>query len=90
VSGHGGATARIYEAVNGNLIWETHFHKSATGDLVDPGSPGVAIAFDNIDILVLSNGHTVRKLAARDGAVIWGWTSPDQACVRSDQMFGWN
>ena len=81
MSGHGGATTRIYEAVNGNLIWEAHFHKSAAGD---PGTPGVAIAFDSIDILVLSNGHTVRKLAARDGAVIWGWTSPDQACVRSD------
>jgi len=84
VSGHGGATARIYEAVNGNLIWEAHFHKSATGHLEDPGSLGVAIAFDSIDVLVLSNGHTVRKLAARDGAIIWGWTSPDQACVHSD------
>jgi hypothetical protein len=82
VSGHGGATARIYEAVNGNLIWEAHFHKSPTGHLSDQGPSGVAIAFDNIDILILSNGHTVRKLAARDGAVIWGWTSPDQACVR--------
>lgn len=81
VSGHGGATARIYEAVNGNLIWEAHFHKSPTGHLADQGPSGVAIAFDNIDVLVLSNGHTVRKLAARDGAVIWGWTSPDQAWV---------
>lgn len=90
MSGHGGATARIYEAVNGNLIWEAHFHKPPTGHLVDQGPPGVAIAFDNIDVLVLSNGHTVRKLAARDGAVIWGWTSPDQACVLSDRMSGWN
>jgi hypothetical protein len=85
VSGHGGATARIYEAINGNLMWEAHFHKSAAGHLRDPRSLGVAIAFDSIDIVVLSNGHTVRKLAARDGAIIWGWTSPDQACVRSDR-----
>lgn len=88
VSGHGGATARIYEAVNGNLIWEAHFHKAPTGHLADQGPSGVAIAFDNIDILVLSNGHTVRKLAARDGAVIWGWTSPDQAYVCADPKFG--
>ena len=81
VSGHGRATTRIYKAVNGNLILEAHFHKPASGD---PGTHGVAFGFDCIDILVLSNGHTVRKLAARDGAVIWGCTSPDQACVRSD------
>jgi hypothetical protein len=85
VSGHGGATARIYEAVNGNLIWEAHFHKSTTGHLADQGPSGVAIAFDNIDILILSNGHTVRRLAARDGAVVWGWTSPDQAYVQLNQ-----
>lgn len=32
LSGYGGATVRIFEVVNGNLIWEKHLHDPATGE----------------------------------------------------------
>jgi hypothetical protein len=32
LSGYGGATVRIFEVLNGNLIWETHLHDPATGE----------------------------------------------------------
>ncbi|CCA66499.1 hypothetical protein PIIN_00183 [Serendipita indica DSM 11827] len=82
LSGNGGATARIYEAINGNLIWENHLHDPATGHLAGaaPGEPtGTAIEFDSIDVFILSNGHTVRRLSGATGDTLWGWTSPDMA-----------
>ncbi|KAG8835265.1 hypothetical protein FRC17_004572 [Serendipita sp. 399] len=80
LSGHGGATARIYEAINGNLIWEAHLHDPLTGHLAGsaPGEPtGAAIEFDAIDVFILSNGHTVRRISGATGETMWGWTSPD-------------
>ncbi|KAG8838290.1 hypothetical protein FRC18_005206 [Serendipita sp. 400] len=82
LSGYGGATARIYEAINGNLIWENHLHDPLTGHLAGsaPGEPtGTAIEFDTIDVFVLSNGHTVRRLSGAKGETLWGWTSPELA-----------
>jgi hypothetical protein len=32
LSGYGGATVRIFEVINGNLIWETHLHDPSTGE----------------------------------------------------------
>jgi len=32
LSGYGGATVRLFEVVNGNLIWETPLHDPATGE----------------------------------------------------------
>ncbi|PVG00098.1 DUF1620-domain-containing protein [Serendipita vermifera] len=80
LSGHGGATARIYEVINGNLIWEAHLHDPTTGHLAGTaeGEPtGAFIEFDSIDVFILSNGCTVRRLSGATGATMWGWTSPD-------------
>lgn len=34
-----------------------------------------------MDVFVLSNGHTIRRLQGATGDVLWGWTSPDVGCV---------
>jgi len=42
-----------------------------------PDEPtGAAIEFDAVDVFILSNGHTVRRLKG-SGETLWGWTSPD-------------
>lgn len=38
---------------------------------------GTALEFDSVDIFVLSNGHTVRRLGGIKGEVKWGYTTPD-------------
>lgn len=36
LSGNGGATVRLYEVINGKLIWETHLHDASSGELPCP------------------------------------------------------
>lgn len=79
----GGATARIFEVLNGNLIWETQLHKPESGILTYGLSSGVGITFDKVDVFVLTNGHVVRRLDAAKGGVTWGWTSADAAYVQN-------
>ena len=38
---------------------------------------GTAIEFDKVDVFVLSNGHTIRRLAGATGDTLWGYTLPD-------------
>jgi hypothetical protein len=47
-----------------------------------PDEPtGAAIEFDAVDIFILSNGHTIRRLKGTTGETLWGWTSPDMGCA---------
>ncbi|GJE85471.1 PQQ and DUF1620 domain-containing protein [Phanerochaete sordida] len=82
VSGVGGATVRILDVTTGHLLHERHLHKPEAGRLLEPDSTGVALAFDSTsNVYALANGHTVRKIDASTGEVLWGWAAPDQASL---------
>jgi hypothetical protein len=38
---------------------------------------GTALEFDAVDVFVLSNGHTIRRLGGPEGETLWGYTTPD-------------
>ncbi|KIM29172.1 hypothetical protein M408DRAFT_328872 [Serendipita vermifera MAFF 305830] len=78
LSGNGGATVRLYEVINGKLIWEAHLHDANSGRISStPAMAGTALEFDTVDVYVLSNGHTIRRLAGATGETLWGYTLPD-------------
>jgi hypothetical protein len=37
---------------------------------------GTALEFDTVDVFVLSNGHTIRRIDIK-GDTLWGYTTPD-------------
>ena len=79
VSGTGGSTVRIFDVSTGNLLHEKHLHTPEAGRLLEPDNTGIALAFNSSsDLYTLTNGHTVRRIDAVTGEVLWGWTSADQ------------
>lgn len=87
LSGPGGSTLRIHNVLTGVLLHETRLHAPSTGQLTQPPSIGVKIAFlpGSDDVFVLTNGRTVTRFvmdAERGGyKKAWEWTSLDQSYV---------
>jgi len=46
-----------------------------------PAMTGTALEFDIVDVFVLSNGHTIRRLAGVTGDTVWGYSTPDMGYV---------
>jgi ER membrane protein complex subunit 1 len=92
LSGPGGATLRLFDALHGHLLLEEHLHAPEAGRLSDPAL-GSAVAFapaiqqrtglERPDVFVLSNGHEVRRLNGETGDLIWVGSGIDQRCVLS-------
>lgn len=54
------------------------FSNSLLGYLASsPAMTGTALEFDAVDVFVLSNGHTIRRLGGPEGETLWGYTTPD-------------
>ncbi|KZT68592.1 DUF1620-domain-containing protein [Daedalea quercina L-15889] len=82
VSGTGGATLRLLDASNGDLLAERRLHKPEFGRLFDPETSGSTIAFDSEgDVYVLSNAHVVRRIDGKTAEVKWSWSAPDQTSL---------
>jgi hypothetical protein len=86
LSGPGGAILRLFDTASGALLLEKHLHAPTAGRLEAPDR-GAAVAFVDVDgharpdLLVLTNGHELRRLTG-DGALVWAWTASDQTSVR--------
>jgi ER membrane protein complex subunit 1 len=89
LSGPGGSTLRTFNVLTGHLLLEKRLHAPNTGSLFEPGDLGLGIAFvpgstpNESELLVLTNGHTLRRVDAKTGEVVWSWTSEDQRYVYS-------
>jgi hypothetical protein len=90
LSGPGGSTLRTFNVLTGHLLLEKRLHAPHTGTLFEPGDLGLGIAFvpsstpnESEQLLVLTSGHTLRRVDARTGEVVWSWTSEDQRYVYS-------
>ncbi|EMD34983.1 hypothetical protein CERSUDRAFT_116509 [Gelatoporia subvermispora B] len=85
VSGPGGATLRIFDAVSGHLRLERRLHNADHGRIFNPETLGTSITFEpsteSGDVYILSNGHVLRRVNSSTGDLKWGWTSPDQASL---------
>jgi hypothetical protein len=84
LSGIGGSQLRLFDAAEGDLIFEKQLHSPSSGQIFSPQQLGISIAFagdQSPDIFVLTNGHTLSRLAGLTGEIIWAWKSPDEACV---------
>jgi hypothetical protein len=85
LSGPGGAILRLFDTASGALLLEKHLHAPTAGRLEAPDR-GAAVAFVDVDgharpdLLVLTNGHELRRLTG-DGALVWAWTASDQTSV---------
>jgi hypothetical protein len=85
LSGPGGATLRVFAPGSGALLLEKALHAPEAGRLEAPDR-GAAVAFvdragrDRPDLLVLTNGHEVRRLTPA-GELEWAWTASDQTSV---------
>ena len=89
LSGPGGSTLRVFEALSGHLLLEKRLHTHETGTLFEPSDLGASIAFvpSSSQLLVLTNGHTLRSIDGMTGETKWSWTSEDQRSVRSLMFF---
>ena len=86
LSGPGGATLRIFDALKGHLFLEKQLHEPAAGRLMDPNM-GTATAFlADDDLLVLTNAHEVRRLSRTTGELIWAWTASDQTYAHPSHL----
>ncbi|GBE86822.1 hypothetical protein SCP_1000640 [Sparassis crispa] len=81
VSGSGGATLRLFDALTGDLRVEKRLHRPDAGRLFEPETLGTAIAFEKDDVFVLSNGHILRRVDSKTGELKWCWASPDEASL---------
>ncbi|TFK50623.1 DUF1620-domain-containing protein [Heliocybe sulcata] len=86
LSGPGGATLRSFNALTGTLLLETRLHDPSTGHLSEPVNVGTSLALQatdssHPDIIVLTNGHSVRRIDGSTGGMKWGWTSADQTSL---------
>ena len=82
LSGVGGSNLRLFDSLEGDLIWERRLHDIRVGHLSQPKQLGTSITFlgdGNLDMLVLTNGHTLYRLNGATGERLWTWTSPDQS-----------
>lgn len=91
LSGPGGSTLRLWDALSGHLLLEQRLHAIESGRLSDPSYLGTAIAFlateglvQKHDLLVLSNGHTLRHIDGSTGDLKWIWIAEDQRSYRLD------
>ena len=80
LSGPGGSTLRIFDALTGQLLVEKRLHLPEIGILSEPVFIGKHVIFspDSTDIYVLSNGYTVTSINSETGDIKWSWNSPDQ------------
>ncbi|EPQ55571.1 DUF1620-domain-containing protein [Gloeophyllum trabeum ATCC 11539] len=83
LSGPGGATLRIFDALTGQLLLENRLHAPSSGHLSEPIDLGTALSLQPTEntrphIFVLTNGHSVRLIDGSTGDMKWGWTSADQ------------
>jgi ER membrane protein complex subunit 1 len=83
LSGPGGSTLRTFDSLAGHLLLEKRLHSPETGRLFEPSDLGVSIAFvpNSSQLLVLTNGHTLRSIDGKTGEIKWSWTSEDQRFV---------
>jgi ER membrane protein complex subunit 1 len=81
LSGQAGATLRSFDVLTGQLLLEKCLHPPESGRISDPTDLGVQITFlptaddsHHPDMFVLTNGHTVRRIAGSNGGEIrWSW-----------------
>ncbi|KZT21772.1 DUF1620-domain-containing protein [Neolentinus lepideus HHB14362 ss-1] len=86
LSGPGGATLRSFSALTGSLLLETRLHDPSSGHLSEPIDVGTALALQATessqpDIIVLTDGHSVRRIDGATSEMKWGWTSADQTSL---------
>lgn len=83
VSGPGGATLRLLDALTGNLLLERRLHRPEFGRSFEPEALGTAVEFEagnkSSDVFALSNAYILRRIDGETGEIKWEWTSPDQA-----------
>ncbi|KAI0920704.1 hypothetical protein AcV5_010378 [Taiwanofungus camphoratus] len=85
VSGPGGATLRLLDALTGNLLLERRLHRPEFGRSFEPEALGTAVEFEagnkSSDVFALSNAYILRRIDGETGEIKWEWTSPDQASL---------
>jgi ER membrane protein complex subunit 1 len=78
LSGPGGATLRTFNIKTGAMLWDAPLHPSHLGRLSEPPKIGSDISFiegGRGNVVVLTNGHTLRKISS--GNTQWTWTADD-------------
>ena len=77
----------VFDSLEGTMIHEKRLHHSQNGQLYNPRTLGVDVAFgasatedgqEAKDLFVLTNGHTVHRIDGTTGDLIWSWTAPEQ------------
>ena len=91
LSGVGGSVLRVLDSLEGTIIHEKKLHHSENGQLHNPKTFGVHVAFgapktieggqEARDLFVLTNGHTVYRIDGMSGDLVWAWTAPGQTYV---------
>ncbi|KAF9259043.1 DUF1620-domain-containing protein [Marasmius fiardii PR-910] len=86
LSGPGGANLRVFNVLNGDLLFENQFHLPDSGLLTNPPNLGSYVAFGNDtmeigtpDLFVLTNGRTITRFVGRNPQ--WTWNSEDQTSL---------
>ena len=91
LSGAGGSVLRVLDSLEGTIIHEKKLHHPENGQLYNPKTLGVHVAFgapktteggqEAKDLFVLTDGHTVYRIDGMSGDLLWAWTAPEQTCV---------
>ncbi|KAL0953048.1 hypothetical protein HGRIS_007249 [Hohenbuehelia grisea] len=87
LSGPGGATLRVFDALDGHLLVEKRLHDPSFGQLTEPNHIGTNIAFlkhaarEPSEVFALTNGNTIQSVSGLTGEPKWTWTSPDHVSV---------
>ena len=91
LSGVGGSVLRVLDSLEGTIIHEKKLHHPENGQLYNPKTLGVHVAFGALkategsqeakDLFALTNGHTVYRIDGKSGDLVWAWTAPEQTYV---------
>ena len=82
---------RVLDSLEGTIIHEKKLHHPENGQLYNPKTLGVHVAFgapkaieggqEAKDLFVLTNGHTIYRIDGMSGELVWAWTAPEKTCV---------
>lgn len=77
------ASAHLYQAATGKLLWSVRHHEPSAGLLpAADGLRGSDAAFLHRSVVTLANARTVRSIDGALGTVSWTWDGPNESVQR--------